>query len=270
MPPVHITDAEFKESALNREKMYRDELKRGVVDPADPNVDKDNLTYMDALGRGRWPIDYYAARLAGLSHGQAMQRERWEIRNAAGLPQPEPKIEYPVPTTPAPQPPTPTTPPTGTTQTAEQGLARIHAVRAQATAEQPDALTINTKATCYTLLKRLLQLAGPEFAFVGKTANMDGSGKYTPPGFVHQTRALRRDDGEEQMVVIAAVSMDACWHLPSKRQIKVIVNSTDGEIAEGGHGQPARLDSYLIPEFGPDGQRQYRWHNPPVLQTQVP
>ena len=81
---VHITDTEFKESADNREKVYEVELRRAAVEATDIN----ERTFMDRLGRGRWPVDYYTARLNGLDHAKAMQRERWEIRNAAGLPRP--------------------------------------------------------------------------------------------------------------------------------------------------------------------------------------
>lgn len=147
-------------------------------------------------------------------------------------------------------------------------ISQITAAARQADSEHPDYKIVNTKVTCFALLKRALQLAGPDFAFVGKTENMDGSGKYTPPGFQPFTVKLPREDGQLQEVTITAVSMDACWHMPSGTQIKVIVNSTDGEIAEGGSGKPARLDSYPIEEFK-DGKRQYRWHNPPVSQTLV-
>lgn len=98
---VHVTDKEFLESCTNRETLYQTELGRAAVG-AD---NLDDRTFMDRLGRGRWPIDYYTARAAGLSHALAMQRERWEIRNAANLPQTEPKPEYPQ--APAPPPPAP-------------------------------------------------------------------------------------------------------------------------------------------------------------------
>lgn len=101
---VHVTDVEFRESADNRELIYQTELGRAPVEA----THVEERTFMDRLGRGRWPIDYYTARLNGLSHALAMQRERWEIRNAANLPQPEPKPEYPVVA-----PPTPVPPPAG-------------------------------------------------------------------------------------------------------------------------------------------------------------
>lgn len=99
---MYITDQEFKESCDSRETLYATELGR----PPIPDTDLVNRTFMDKLGRGRWPIDYYTARLNGLNHAKAMQRERWEIRNAAGLPQPEPKPEYPGAPGQPPQPPT--------------------------------------------------------------------------------------------------------------------------------------------------------------------
>lgn len=99
---VHITDTEFKESADNRERLYEQELLRAPIEASNEK----ERTFMDRLGRGRWPVDYYTARAAGLNHADAMQRERWEIRNAAGLPQTEPKPEYPKP----PDPPKPDPP----------------------------------------------------------------------------------------------------------------------------------------------------------------
>lgn len=100
MASVHITDVEFRESTNNREQIYETELRRTPIEATDVN----ERTFMDRLGRGRWPVDYYTARLNDLDHAKAMQRERWEIRNAAGLPQTEPKLEYPVapPVTPPP------------------------------------------------------------------------------------------------------------------------------------------------------------------------
>lgn len=130
-----------------------------------------------------------------------------------------------------------------------------------ADAEQPHLKQINTKSSCFQLLVITKEKAGPEWAFIGKTATMDGDGKYTPGGFVAFTAELKREDGERQTVQIVAVSMDALWHLPTMRQVKVIVNSTDGE--PGGEGKPARMEPYEI-ERVKDGQTQYRWHNPPV------
>ncbi len=92
-----ITDAEFKESCDNRERMYETELMRAPVEAS--NVQE--RTFMDRLGRGRWPIDYYTARARGYSHADAMQVERVRIREAAGLPATEP---LPTPPDPPPQP----------------------------------------------------------------------------------------------------------------------------------------------------------------------
>jgi len=93
MSEIRITDTEFKESADNRETMYETELKRLPVQASD-NV---NRTFMDRLGRGRWPIDYYTARVRGYNHQDAMLVERRAIRAAAGLNQTEPA---PAPITP--------------------------------------------------------------------------------------------------------------------------------------------------------------------------
>lgn len=129
----------------------------------------------------------------------------------------------------------------------------------------PDLKVTNTRASCFHLLAMIAKAAGPDYAFIGKTANMDGEGKFTPAGFSPLTLELLRDDGEKQVVTIVALSMDALWYLPTMRQVKVIVNSTDGE--PGGAGKPARLDCYDIEPIGPDGKRQYRWHNPPIAQS---
>lgn len=93
MSSFTITDQEFSESCTNREQMYANELHRAPVS-ADDLV---NRTFMDILGRGRWPIDYYSARVAGYSHPDAMQVERVRIREAAGLPASEPMPPAPTP-----------------------------------------------------------------------------------------------------------------------------------------------------------------------------
>lgn len=133
----------------------------------------------------------------------------------------------------------------------------------------PSRLIRNLKGDCWQVLSEAVKIAGPEYAFVGKTSTMDGDGKITPLGFSPISMTIARDDGERVGITIVALSMDAVWHLPSMKQIKVIVNSTDGEIAAGGRGNPARLDSYEIEEFKADGSRQYRWHNPPISYQQV-
>jgi hypothetical protein len=110
-----------------------------------------------------------------------------------------------------------------------------------------------------------LALAGPDFAFVGKSASMDGS-KFRPAWFTPHIVSCVRPDGQAEDVMIAGVGMDAAWHLPSMTQVKVIVNSTDGELADGGKGGPAQLTPYVIDRVK-DGQVQYRWHNPPIAQN---
>lgn len=132
----------------------------------------------------------------------------------------------------------------------------------------PELARVNTKATCFDLLRQTREIAGPEWAYIGKTAIMDGSGKYAPEGFSPFDVEVKRDDGQRQTIRIVAVSMDALWYLPTMTQVKVIVNSTDGE--PGGAGKPARLDSYDIARFNPEtGEPQYRWHNPPVDPARV-
>jgi hypothetical protein len=130
----------------------------------------------------------------------------------------------------------------------------------QADREHPDLAQTNTKVSCFALLKRTLELAGPDWYFLGKTDNMDGDGKYAPPGFSPFNITLTRPDGELQDVHIVAVSMDAAFHRPSGTQVKVIAFSTANEPGPWEHG-PAHLTPYEIdPQY-------YRWHNPPVAQT---
>lgn len=102
MPAPTITDQEFRESTDNRERMYEVELHRVPVEATSVM----ERTFMDRLGRGRWPVDYITARQAGYSHAEAMQVERVRIRAAAGLPATEPMPAPPTPPTPIPPPPT--------------------------------------------------------------------------------------------------------------------------------------------------------------------
>lgn len=128
----------------------------------------------------------------------------------------------------------------------------------EADRQRPDLARTNTMISCGELLALTLALAGPEWAWVGKTRDMDGA-SVTPPGFVSFDVALLRPDGQQQVVHIGGVGMDAAWHLPTMRQVKVIANSTANEPGPHEHG-PARLTPYVIePQY-------YRWHNPPVPQ----
>lgn len=134
----------------------------------------------------------------------------------------------------------------------------------QADREHPELKVDNRFASCFTLLKNTIEKAGPDWAFVGKTS-MDG-GMYTPPGFQPITMTVPREDGQMVPISIIGLSMDAIWHLPTRKQVKLIANSTANEPGPWEHG-PAHLDPYDIDEFNQaTGQRQYRWHNPPVLQ----
>lgn len=145
-----------------------------------------------------------------------------------------------------------------------QPIEVITAAIHEADRQRPHLKEINTFAACGELLELALSIAGPEFALVGKTGDMDGS-SYRPSWFTPRIMSLLRDDGQRQDANIVGVSQDAAWHIPTKRQYKVIVNSTDGEIANGGSGRPAQLTPYMIDPVK-DGQPQYRWHNPPIAQ----
>ncbi len=103
----HITDEEFRASTTNREGVYQHELKRAPI----KETDEENRTFMDTLGRGRWPVDYITARMDGYPHADAMQVERVRIREAAGLPATEPMPPHPIPPV-VPTPPIDPKPPT--------------------------------------------------------------------------------------------------------------------------------------------------------------
>lgn len=132
--------------------------------------------------------------------------------------------------------------------------------------ERPHLKEINTFASCLELLELALHKAGPEWAFVGKSlhSGKDGSG-IRPGWFTPVVMSLVRPDGQREDVLIDGVSQDAAWHIPTRQQYKVIANSTANEPGPWDHG-PAKLTPYKIDELGPTGERQYRWHNPPIPQ----
>lgn len=246
-----VSDAEFLESKQAQEAVYRDEGGRQAG----------YASYVDPLGHARWDTDYVTLRMAGYTHSQALQEMRVRIREA-WRPSPLPATEPHVVLTPQHPPSIPNVPVPGT-PTAP--LDRLRAALLEADRHDPMLKVLNTIVSCGTLLQRTLAIAGPEFAFIGKTATMDGS-KWIPANFVPRLVHCTRPDGQLQDVEIVGIGMDACWHLPTMKQYKVLVNSTDGEIADGGKGGPAQLTPYPIDEFK-DGARQYRWHNPPIPQT---
>lgn len=131
----------------------------------------------------------------------------------------------------------------------------------EADRRKPHLKIENTEASCFELLSLTLQLGGPEWAYVGKTRDMDGA-SVTPAGFTPFDIALPRSDGQLQTVRIAGLGMDAAWHTPSQRQVKVIANSTANELPVGDPRRgPAKLTPYPI------APEHYRWHNPPVAQS---
>jgi len=128
----------------------------------------------------------------------------------------------------------------------------------EADRRSPELAKMNTVASVFELLQLTLALAGPDWQFVGKTATMDGA-SVTPAGFTPFDVPLMRPDGQQQVVRIAGVSQDAAYHVPSKRQVKVIAFSAANEPGPWEHG-PAKLTPYEI------DPQHYRWHNPPVPQ----
>ncbi|MEO8680390.1 MAG: hypothetical protein ABI665_15165 [Vicinamibacterales bacterium] len=126
--------------------------------------------------------------------------------------------------------------------------------------ERPDLKSINTAQSCFALLRLTLAKAGPDWGFVGKTDTMD-DGKFTPPDFRPRAMRLQRPDGELETVQIVGLSMDAAWHGPSHRQIKVIANSSANDDPRPEIHGPAQLTPYEIdPQW-------YRWHNPLIAQS---
>lgn len=129
----------------------------------------------------------------------------------------------------------------------------------EADRRRPELKAINTAQSCFDLLQLTLQLAGPDWGFIGKTRTMDGA-SVTPPGFTPLQMDLIRPDGQKQRVEIVGLGMDAAWHIPSHRQVKVIANSSANDDPNPEIHGPAKLTPYDIdPQY-------YRWHNPVVPQ----
>ena len=129
----------------------------------------------------------------------------------------------------------------------------------EADRRRPDLKLTNTAQSCFELLQLTVALAGPEWAFIGKTRNMDGA-SVTPPGFTPITMTLMRPDGQLQTIMIVGLSMDAAFHLPTRQQVKVIANSSANDDDDPAIHGPAKLTPYDIdPQY-------YRWHNPPIPQ----
>lgn len=127
----------------------------------------------------------------------------------------------------------------------------------EADRQRPDLAITNTSASAFELLQRTLALAGPDWQFVGKT-KYDGS-QVAPPGFTPFDIDLTRPDGQKERLTVTGVSQDAAWHVPSRRQVKVIAFSAANDPGPWEHG-PAHLTPYEIDAVN------YRWHNPAVPQ----
>lgn len=127
----------------------------------------------------------------------------------------------------------------------------------EADQRRPALKTINTTMSVFELLQLTLALAGPDWQHVGKT-KYDGS-QIAPPGFVPFEMDLTRNDGQRERLTITGLSQDAAWHVPSRRQVKVIAFSAANDPGPWEHG-PAKLTPYEI------DPANYRWHNPAVPQ----
>lgn len=127
----------------------------------------------------------------------------------------------------------------------------------EADRRRPDLRITNTSMAAFELLQLTLALAGPDWQHVGKT-RLDGS-QVAPPGFVPFEMVLTRPDGQPVTERVTGVSQDAAWHVPSRRQIKVIAFSAANDPGPWEHG-PAKLTPYEIDPV------HYRWHNPAVPQ----
>lgn len=132
----------------------------------------------------------------------------------------------------------------------------------EADRQRPHLRTNNTAGSCFELLALTLSLAGPDWAYIAKVQGMDGAA-VTPAGFKPFNSSLVRPDGELQTVRITGLGMDAAWHVPSKRQVKVIANSSANDDPNPAIHGPAKLTPYPI------DPAHYRWHNPPVSQAYV-
>lgn len=125
--------------------------------------------------------------------------------------------------------------------------------------EHPQQWAANTYESCMDILQLTLRQAGQDWQFVGKTPDMDGRSEQ-PYGFRPFSVELSRPDGQRQTVRIVGCSHDAAWHVPSARQVKVIVNSAANSDPRPEIHGPALIGGDVIPV------EHYRWHNPPVPQ----
>jgi hypothetical protein len=127
----------------------------------------------------------------------------------------------------------------------------------QAWSQRPDLVQENTYESCFALLQLILAIAGPEWAHIGKTGGESG---YAPEGFTPRNVRVRRSDGQYEDVTITHLSHDAAWHVPSKRQVKIIVNSAaNSDDRESIHGPMQKGGGEIDPQY-------YRANNPPIAQ----
>lgn len=126
------------------------------------------------------------------------------------------------------------------------------------------AAPANTYSSCFRFVQLVIAAANVDFPSVNGRGEFQLMGKdgaasgYAPPGFVPFAVRVTRPDGEAENVVINRYSHDACWHVPSVRQIKVIHNSaanSDPDPAIHADGVPG--GAIIEPQY-------YRYTNPPV------
>jgi hypothetical protein len=134
----------------------------------------------------------------------------------------------------------------------------------QAIAEQPRVWDQNTYESCWRILDRAIALGdaasgGAVWAFIGKTSAESG---YTPAGFQPLSVRVARPDGQTETVQITQVGHDGVWHVPTLRQLKVIVNSAaNSDTRPEIHGPAQRGGEVPNNLIDP---ANYRYQNPPI------
>lgn len=138
---------------------------------------------------------------------------------------------------------------------------------AEADRRKPQLRIVNTIDSCGELLEDTLARAGEAWNFIGKSSQRGEAG-FRPSWFVASFVPCKRPDGQTENVLIDRLGMDAAWYLPTGLQVKVLPNSTANELPlDDPRRGPASLDCYDIsPTNSETGERQYRWHNPPMPQ----
>lgn len=114
----------------------------------------------------------------------------------------------------------------------------------QVASEYGHLLDTNTWESCGVFVQRVLMaLNDPDWGHVGKT---EGEGQYSPPAFEHWV------DG----YLITGFSHDVIWHLPSNRQVDIIINAAANSDPDPSIWGPANVGWEEIP------REYYRANNP--------